>query len=245
MTPHLSIVTWNVEWRHTTSKAAEIIRQRIFAHDPDVICLTEAPADFLRNTGHVIEAEGDYGYALKGNRRKVLLWSKQPWREEDRVGHPALTTGRYIAGRTETPAGELLVVGVCIPWSGAHVVTGRRDRKRWEDHLQYLEGVREALQPHGSRSLVVGDYNQAIPRRTAPVEAYEALDAAILRRFDLATAGEIAPLGGYAIDHVAHTPDLVAEEVVGLSPVGPSGEKLSDHFGLAVKLRAASKETAL
>jgi endonuclease/exonuclease/phosphatase family metal-dependent hydrolase len=121
------------------------------------------------------------------------------------------------------------------------VTTGRRDRGRWEDHLRYLASLEKVLQSTDKATVLIGDFNQAIPKRTAPDQAFEALSAAVLRRLVVPTAGEIAPLALYAIDHVAHTPDLLSELVSGLSPVGPTGEKLSDHFGLAVKLRPSSE----
>lgn len=236
----LSVITWNVEWRQRSSKAADIIRERIWAHDPDVICLTETPADFLASGGHIIEGRADWGYPMKGNRRKVLLWSKQPWTNVNQVGHPDLPPGRFVSGQTSTSIGEVAVVGVCIPWSGAHVTTGRRDRKRWDDHLTYLKYLSGVLEKVAQPAIVLGDFNQAIPRRTAPVDAFRALEAAVCGRFDVATSGCIEPIGGFAIDHVAHSRDLRSGGVVGLSATGPTGEKLSDHFGLAISLSAVS-----
>jgi endonuclease/exonuclease/phosphatase family metal-dependent hydrolase len=233
----ISVVTWNVEWRQTRSPAAEIIRQRIRALNPDVVCLTESHADFLQGSGHVIEAEADYGYPLKANRRKVLLWSKEPWREIDQVGHSDLPSGRFIRGITSTAIAALTCVGVCIPWAGAHVTTGRRDRKRWEDHLTYLSALKKVLASVDQKTIILGDFNQAIPRRKAPNAVFGALETAVLHRFEVATSGLIEPLEKFAIDHIAQTADLRCTNVTGISAFGPAGEKLSDHFGLAATLR--------
>jgi endonuclease/exonuclease/phosphatase family metal-dependent hydrolase len=239
-----TLVTWNVEWRAATSTAADIIRARIFACQPDIICLTEAPADFLGDTGHVIEADADHGYPIRGNRRKVLLWSRQPWTAPDSVGHPDLPGGRYVSGATNTPAGSCHVTGVCIPWSAAHVTTGRRDRTRWEDHLRYLSGLQAILKHRTGTHVVVGDFNQAIPRRTAPLEVHAALRAAIMSCLTVATAGLADGNDAAAIDHVAHSSDLGAEDVRALSRIGPHGESLSDHFGIAARLRSTRSEVA-
>jgi hypothetical protein len=56
----------------------------------------------------------------------------------------------------------------------------------------------------------------------------------------MATAGTIAPTGKAAIDHVAHTGDLEPLDVCGLSNRTPDGRQISDHFGVAVRLRASS-----
>src|SRR5688500_1755188 len=75
----LSADAWNIEWRAAGSAAAAILRERLGTVDPDIVCLTEGYADFFGDDGHVIEAEPDYGYPLVDGRRKVLLWSGNPW----------------------------------------------------------------------------------------------------------------------------------------------------------------------
>lgn len=231
----LRIVNWNVEWRRPQSSAAETLRARIFEQTPDIICLTESYRDFLPASGHRIEGESDYGYPIRDGRRKVLLWSKQPWADVDAVGHPELPTGRFIRGTTGTPIGPIEVVGVCIPWSGAHVSSGRRDRKRWEDHLRYLDALARVLPVEQSRLVVAGDFNQRVPRTIAPVAAYRALDKAVLSRLRLVTMGTVEPACCQLIDHIAISPDLKARSVQSLSNM--DGERrLSDHLGVAATL---------
>lgn len=231
----LVIVNWNVEWRLPSSLAAATLRVRVFEQTPDIICLTESYRDFLPPSGHIIDADADYGYPIRKGRRKVLLWSKEPWSDIDAVGHPNLPSGRFVRGRTETPIGTIDVMGICIPWSGAHVSSGRRDRERWEDHLTYLKALAQIVPTAPSRLLVVGDFNQKVPRTIAPVATYRALDEAILSRLRLVTMGAVEPVACQLIDHIAVSPDLAARSVRTLSNI--DGElRLSDHVGVAATL---------
>jgi endonuclease/exonuclease/phosphatase family metal-dependent hydrolase len=235
MAGNLKVGTWNVAWRIPSSAAAATMRERLFASDLDVACLTEAAADFLDGNGHVETSSADYGYPLLGNRRKVLLWSKQPWEDVDILGDPHMPPGRFIAGRTQTAMGPVLFIGVCIPWSAAHVSTGRQDRTRWEDHLAYLSGLECYLSRQEGPFVVLGDFNQAIPRRRAPRHVFNALQAAVLGKVNVFTADEIEG-HGYAIDHVCGSGGFECEWVSGLSAFDAAGKRLSDHFGLTVNL---------
>lgn len=233
------IVNWNVEWKHSHSQAARILRERIFETDPDIVCLTEGYADFFGGPGHVIEADADYGYPIHEGRRKVLLWSRHSWTNVDRIGSAELPGGRFVRGTTTTPIGDMDVIGVCIPWSAAHVTSGRRDRQRWEDHLAYLRGLACLLPRGAARLVLLGDFNQKVPRTTAPMTVYQALEDALLSRLALATAGPIAPLGEQLIDHVAHSRDLISTKVQAISN-RTERSRLSDHLGVAVSLEPQS-----
>lgn len=232
----LKIVNWNIEWRKSQSEAASVLRRRIVECDPDIVCLTEAYADFFEGIGHVIEGGADWGYPFVDGRRKVLLWSKLPWSNVDRVGDAQLPSGRFVRGRTQTELGEMDVIGVCIPWSGAHVATGGNNRTRWQDHIAYLDGLSRMIEATLSKLIVMGDYNQKVPRTIAPHAAHSALSHALLSKLSLPTAGIVEPLGIQLIDHIAHSFDLYATEVTALSNVDPSGRRLSDHFGVFVAL---------
>jgi hypothetical protein len=146
----------------------------------NIACLTETTLDFLPSN-YLISADADYGYLAPPGRRKAVLWSAEPWSMLDDRGDAELPSGRFIAGRTETPIGPIHVVGVCIPWERAHVSTGRKDRRAWEDHRAYLNGLARILRrdEYSTRTIVVGDFNQTIPRRRAPAAVAEALNDAI------------------------------------------------------------------
>ncbi|WP_227340272.1 endonuclease/exonuclease/phosphatase family protein [Sphingopyxis sp. P8] len=241
MATTVKVGTWNVAWRQPTSLAGKTMRDRLLASDPEVLCITEADADFMRGSGHVICADADYGYPLIRNRRKVLLWSRQPWQAVDRVGDEILPPGRFISGCTETSAGLLRFVGVCIPWAAAHVSTGRRDRKRWDEHLAYISGLGCHLDRLEEPFVVMGDFNQAIPKRTAPARVYEALCRSVLEQANVFTTGKIEGCG-FAIDHIAGSQGISCKKVGGLSAASPNGTKLSDHFGMWAELSIANSE---
>ena len=86
-------------------------------------------------------------------------------------------------------------------------------------------------------SIRLGDFNQRIPRGTQPVKAFEALQDALASRFVVATAGVTDSRSREAIDHLAHTPDLVAAVRGELPSREPEGPRLSDHFGLLVDIQ--------
>ena len=228
-------LNWNLQWKRRGSAAGRLLLERIIACAPDIVCLTEAYADFLPASGFQIEATSDYGYPIREGRRKVLLWSREPWTDVDCVGDPGSPGGRFIRGRTTTPIGELEVVGVCIPWRAAHVTTGRRDRTLWEDHLSYLRALGGMIPTLRSRFVVVGDFNQTVPRTRAPKAVYQELERAF-QPLRFATSARVSPANVQLIDHVAHSHDLKAAAVATLDNLAGS-KQLSDHVGSETTLK--------
>ena len=230
----VQIGTWNTYWREPDSAEGEIIKEKLATTDCDILCVTEGFAEILPADGHVIDPGPNWGYPLKPGRRKVLLWSKRPWTPHTHaLGSDELPKGRFVAGNTETSSGaRLTVVGVCIPWDGAHVKSGYKDRELWDDHLAWLAGFQKLRCGFfKSRSVVLGDFNQRIPRTRVPHRVHGAL----LRAFDgfeFATKGKL-PGGLRAIDHIAHTPDLtLSPGSIKVWPKFADGVELSDHFGV-------------
>lgn len=202
-----------------------------------MICLPEAAHDFLRDSHHGIWSDPDHGYPVQPDRSKVTLWSRWPWRDLDVVGDARLPPGRYVAGTTSTPLGELRVVGVCIPWRSAHVSTGARNRAPWEEHRTYLERLAGLLERERRRGpvLLMGDLNQRLPRRLAPEDLAAKLQVA-LRGFDVWTAGTVSGLDQQLLCHIAAS---------ALSPTPGSlrglsrriaAREVSDHDGVRVGL---------
>lgn len=245
----LRLVTWNVAWKKRSSASGRELAARIARQAPHLVCLTESHLDFLEpEGGHVVAADPNYGYRDPdggGLRRKVVLWSRSPWREVDRAGGADLPEGRFVSAVTDTNLGPVRIIGVCIPWPRAHVPHGergggRRDRKPWEEHLLYLAGLERILQDTAidMPCMVVGDFNQRIPRSRAPQIAYAALMEALHPRFMIATPGVLADAPGQGVDHVAVSRGIAVRRTAALSHLDHDGKELSDHFGVAVECEA-------
>lgn len=223
------VATFNTEWRRSASQDARLIRERLAGSD--VICLTEAQRDFFGAAGHVVAAPGQ-----KANRTKVLLWSKAPWREIDE-GEAGLL-GYYLGATTDTDIGPIRLHGVVIPYRFSGVRYSEPKREAWELHQAHLNALDARLPARPDRSLVLGDFNQRIPRKFQPNHIFEQLEGAVLRRFTPATKGEADGMGKQSIDHICHSPDLTPLDRTWLSNVAPDGHKISDHFGVQVSYAA-------
>ena len=232
------IATWNLEWATPRSRRTPEILRRLADLDADVLCLTETSDQLLAAEGHTITAQPDYGYGIQAARRKVLLWSRNPWSEMDDVRLEAMPPGRFISGVTRTPLGEIAVIGICIPWWGCRTEARRGPyrKRRWEDHGQYLECLTEFLHRLPVRRLVVlGDFNQIIgPGSRAPKAMQTALRAAFPSSMRIVTS-ELVFMERKSIDHVALSEDLAPPSPGVISNAHDSG-KLTDHFGVYADL---------
>jgi len=228
----LNVATWNVEWRAPLSRRAAIIRERLEAFTPDIVCLTECRVDFLNEwKGHTAESGTDWGYEQKDDQREVLLWSRWPWSEIDIIGSPSLPQGRFVRAVTDTTLGTLIVIGIVIPYHFSHVRHGRRDRDPWQEHCLYLDALGPILKDIKSPCIVLGDFNQRIPSTWVPKAAQLKLRTAFAD-LQITTAGCIAMNGDKAIDHIACHPSLEAASLGTLSNIAENGRQLSDHFGV-------------
>ena len=234
------VVNWNVQWATPRSVRTPEILRRIDALAPEIVCLTETHDQLLSRDGYSISAQADYGYGDKGARRKVLLWSKHPWRDVDDLGHESLTPGRFISGFTRTSVGEVVVMGVCIPWFGSRTEARRgADRKeRWQDHQQYLAALTNILARQPVRpTIIMGDFNQVIGQGArAPVHLRDALKDAFSPKLEIMTA-DITFKGRRNIDHIALSTDLTCETVQPVSNIH-NDKNLSDHYGIVATVSA-------
>ncbi len=230
----IPVVNWNVQWATPRLVRTPEILRRIDILAPEVVCLTETHDQLLSRDGYSISAQPDYGYGDRGARRKVMLWSRQPWRNVDDLGHESLTPGRFVSGITETSIGEVMVMGICIPWFGSRTEARRgADRRgRWEDHQQCLAALTEILARQPLRpTIVLGDFNQVIGQGArAPVYLREALKGAFSHSMAIVTA-DISFEGRRNIDHIALSTDLTCNSVEPISNIN-NGKKLSDHYGV-------------
>ena len=237
----LRLVNWNVEWATPGSQRTPDILSRIHEHAPEVVCLTETHEELLSQDGHTICSQPDYGYPIKEGRRKVLLWSREPWTQVNDLGIDSMPPGRFVSGVTQTSVGEVTVIGICIPWFGSRTEARRElDRKKqWEDHEQYLAGLTKVLERASAKRLIVmGDFNQRIGRSSrAPLKLRSALQSAIPSGMTIATA-VIGFQGRRSIDHVVLSDDLAAESIGVISNIH-DGRELSDHFGVFAEVSAS------
>lgn len=230
----MKCLNWNIEWKTTASKAGSQIQALVAAIDADIVCYTEVVRTMVL-AGHSIESDPDYGYQNDGSRRKVKLWSKQPWTDVDTIGDVEMPSGRFVSGIT---AG-IRFVGVCIPWRDAHVKTGRRNRTCWEDHLAFCCGLERVLSRYSADQTpicLVGDFNQRIPRVGQPVNVAKALADAIPADFVIATKGLKDAEGADLIDHFAVSPDLAISITEIVPRLSRDGMRLSDHVGIVASL---------
>lgn len=243
----LRLLVWNVQWQRAGTPRGAAIRAAIARHGPDLICLTEANVDLLDAAGRIASA-ADFDGPTRPGRRKVLLWSAHPWEAVDALGDAALPPGRFVRGRTATPLGRLDVVGVCIPWDGAHVRMGRRDARPWEVHRRFLDGLAPLLDgapEGGARTLVLGDFNQTLPRTRAPLAVHGHLMASLGPRLTVPTAGPIPGSGHLSIDHVAHGSALRAVSIEAIPNGFGADGRICDHIGLVVTLGVAEPDSPL
>ena len=235
----LSIVNWNVEWATPRSWRTPEILDRISQHNPEVVCLTETDDRLLTQGGYAICSQPDYGYPVKEYRRKVVLWSKNPWVRVDDVGDDSLPPGRFVAGVTQTCLGQVAVAGICIPWFGSR--TRDKRKERWEDHRDYLAGLPGILErAAGQHLIVMGDFNQIVGQMNgkgsrAPKELRLALLKAFEPNWKIVTSG-LEFQGRGSIDHIALGGDLEAESVGAISNLQEEGKRLSDHFGVFARV---------
>ena len=222
----LKLVNWNVNRAAPWSKhfrGVEIVR-RIDRLSPEVVCLTEVHPALLKD-GHKISA------GIRDSPRKVLLWSREPWKHEDYVGDARIAPGRFVSGVTRTSVGEVTVVGLCVPWERSRVKAGYS--RPWDDHKVFLEQLAAVLAcAPAERLVVMGDFNQSGVQSGRPRPASDAARrAALLQR---AIPPHVTPItfgfeccGRITIDHIALSADLSAKTLEVISNVHGERE-LSD-----------------
>lgn len=236
-----TIVCWNVNWAKPSSERGDELKKRILHQKPEIVCISESYIGYLEHSGHSIYSAEDYGYDIISGRRKVFLWSQNPWREVDDMGHLEMPTGRFVSGITQTSVGEVRVLGLCIPWQMAHVTTGQKNCAPWEVHLSYLRGLIKMLVEldNDLPIIIVGDFNQRLPRGRQPWKAYELLDMLLFDRFNIWTSGEVKGLERQPVCHVGGSLDLKVEHVSGRTRLNKSDKELTDHDGLVCRFSLA------
>jgi endonuclease/exonuclease/phosphatase family metal-dependent hydrolase len=227
----IRVATWNVEWATPETKAGKRIKQIIKHIDADIFVLTEGCKELLPE-GFVLDGGTDWGYeSTDERRRKVLLWSRYPYVDASNGDGFQLPGGRFIAATVRHPVGDIRVYGVCIPWKDAHVRSGRKDRAAWEDHVTYLQGLRQLIEQPNAPLVVLGDFNQRIPRVSQPIQVAEQLSRCMEGLQVCTTLSLDKPL----IDHIAISNHFSSSNVEIISDGDEQG-RLSDHRGAKIDI---------
>lgn len=197
--------------------------------------LTEGCRSLLPSDGYTIEGSNDWGYEVSDPaRRKVILWSRYPLREPDVTGSPGLPTGRFVSGIASLSGSSIKIIGVCIPWSGAHVRTGRKDRELWQDHNTFIKHLSPIIKTNSLPLVLAGDFNQRLPRQRQPLDSYKLIVAA-LQDLKIHTEGFGDPA---LIDHIATTREFGMTSLRSISR-DYEGTRLSDHDGVTAAFEIA------
>ncbi|WP_308115459.1 MULTISPECIES: endonuclease/exonuclease/phosphatase family protein [unclassified Rhodococcus (in: high G+C Gram-positive bacteria)] len=229
-TTRTTVATWNVEWATTRGRRGATVRDRLARLTADILVVTEGRRGLLPDDGYTLDG-GDWGYAIEPDRRKVLAYSRQPFSDVIRIESGG-GAGRVVTALTDTPIGAVRLLAVCIPWSRAHVSTGRRDAAPWSEHLACLDQIEDLVNGFEASVpvIVAGDFNQKIPRARQPILVADRL-AEVMTRWTCHTAGTTDD--GQLIDHIASNVDCVALRTW----PGTTGDlRLSDHSGVVCEL---------
>jgi len=234
-----TLVNWNFERRAQHTRQATTMLDRVVVQQPDVVCLTEAfDGSTVTLGGHEIADRGaTWSFNRHDEERLVVLWSSHPWRDVDMLGNAGTATGGYIAGVTDTPSGAMRVIGICAPHHAASQVGAIEKARMWTEQIAFWSGLAKLLDARDRSipTVVIGDFNQYVPRIWGSKAAHAGMQVA-LNDLRVATSGPIIGINEPTIDHIAHTADLMPQEVVGLSRFDNDGRALSDHFGVVVRL---------
>ena len=180
------IATWNLERKKPDTPTGRAGVEHLRSLDANVMVLTEGRRSFPAGDGHLIWSQS-WG---SDDERKVVMWSRNPWRQVDEVGHGDSSPGRYDAARTDTPIGEICVIGVCIPWHMLNVQYGNRNRKPWEEHIAFCGVFKRMIANYPDRAYVIaGDFNQRIADPPARGSARHDAMADLLDGLDTPTIG--------------------------------------------------------
>ncbi len=211
----LKISCWNSDWATPSSKRGNFFIDKF---NSDIISLTEGYENLLPKDGYIISSHEDYGYKTKNGRRKVILWSKNKWTDFDQLGSKEIPSGRFISGITK----GIRIIGLCIPLRFAHVSTGRKDRKPWEDHLSFIQN----LSFSNEKTIILGDFNQNIPKKHQPEIVFSSLKN-MIDGFKLLTTN-------MGLIHIVISTDLNAENIQRIAT-----ENNSEHDGINCSIKFA------
>ncbi len=238
MSESLTLATWNVEW--ASPRKRDAIRDRIAAWTADILVVTEGDHAVLPPGGHTADAGTDWGYRnTRPAWRKVILWSRWPLTNVTTHVPAGVRTGRLVDAVVQSPGGPIRVLAVCIPWRDGHVRTGIDPHGvRWREHTAFIAHLGRLIADHLADAplMVMGDFNQRLPRTSQPRDVHDYLLAAVAP-LEVITAGA-HPLPGLSrqeVDHIAVSGHFTADRVWGVDR--HDGERtLSDHDAVLARV---------
>lgn len=231
------LLVWNLERRALTSRAGKLQAESIAAVNCDAAVFTETWTGWPNLLGgYETSVFGAVWSPTQPDERKILMWSKSPWSDEQICTFKNDPIGRIVAATTITPIGPLRIIGVCIPYSQANVRHKSMPVPPWHEHRQYISQLSRFLtqQPSDMPTIVAGDFNQRVPKTRAPRDVHDLLLNS-LGSLTIHTAGEHSADKIRLIDHMAASHDL---EVRGLSLVVPPSvgrRPVTDHTGALLR----------
>ncbi|WNG88507.1 endonuclease/exonuclease/phosphatase family protein [Mycobacterium sp. ITM-2016-00317] len=237
----LTVATWNTNWATLRADRGRRVAARLSGLDADIIVVTEGTHEVLPAGGYSVDAGTDWGYANQPtDRRKVIVWSRFPVSLQS-VGNRGGSLGRLVVTNVATPAGVWRVIGVCIPWSAAHVSTGRCDARPWSEHLDHLDHLELLLTglDDGVPTVVAGDFNQRTPRVQQPMIVADRIGA-VFRNWSVHTAGKLEH--GPLIDHIVTNSQLRCTSIKTWPGQDASGS-LSDHSAVRCEFTLSTERT--
>ena len=244
----MRILNWNTQIASPrgVNGRFEVVQAIVAGYDGDIICLTEAYPETLPSGGHIVSSgPSGWGRHERLGARKVLLWSKNPWRETDQIGSERLPEGRFVSAVTEACGVAVNVVGMCIPFHNYRYDKSWAEKRKaiWQGASEYLDALREEVlqqDKYCRRTILIGDYNMQIPPSTYPYPSQEVnrkreetfADWQIPTALDRDITGLDKPL----VDHIALTADFRVRSISVIDRYGSEILSLSDHNGVCVDI---------
>ena len=232
----IKVVNWNIERRGPQTWQAASLISEIGGFGPDLVCLTEAHDNSLTSLGgHTISHVGYRSAHKQPSERLVMLWSRTSWQPVV-IPEKLQNSGGLVAGVTKLDGEDVLCIGLCIPYHMAKLANEEKTRP-WHHHKRFLKQVTPWLRTQtGERpTIVMGDFNQRIPRKYGSREAYDLL-MHVFDPFEIITRDELEPLGELTIDHIGLKGGLGAVRIEARSRFAHDGRPRSDHFGVFATL---------
>lgn len=230
------IACWNSERHEPQAWQWQELKRRLLEANPNVICCPECWLDYFDSSWHPIFSEHLSGQRNSQNERKIGLWSRNPWTNVDTVGSSEIPPGRFVRGTTEVEGTEIEVIGLCIPYAMSNVRVGRGGRTKWEEHRLYLQSLGELIRPSLSRpTIVLGDFNQRIPRTKWGAKQMAAMLEAALAEYRVWTEALLPGLEEPVVCHIAGSSHFALERSWGETREH-LGKPLSDHDGVFAEI---------